>query len=108
MPQLRAMPHVALPTLQSSDVIPRACTHICMLVCIVGRERRHVVGRRRQCVCVCACVRVEHVRHNKGLIELVVAVALCCSSLLVELEGILLQVPALLPVLVLLQVLVRL
>ena len=102
------MPQVALPTLQSPDMIPRGCTHICMLVCIVGREGRHVVGRRRQCVRVRVCVCVEHVRHNKGLIELVVVVRLCCSMLLVELEGLLLQVPVLLQVLVLLRVLVQL
>jgi hypothetical protein len=49
-------------------------------------------------------VCVEHVRHNKGLIELVVVVGLCCSMLLVELEGILLQVRVLLQVLLLLHV----
>jgi len=70
-----------------------------------------VVGRRRQCVCVCVCACVEHVRHNKGLIELVVVVGLCWSMMLVELEGMLLgmllHVPVLLQELLLLQVLVQ-
>jgi hypothetical protein len=51
------------------------------------------------------------VRHNKGLIELVVVVGLCWSMMLVELEGMLLgmllHVPVLLQELLLLQVLVQ-